>query len=208
MSQFIETIKIKDGYVYQLPYHQARFDKTRQAFFHNASLPTIDLANYISSPSPTGLYRCRILYGPEIVSVEYLPYQIKPIKSLRVITTEMLDYPLPEKFNYHYKYANRTVLNQLFSLRGEADEILIVDNHVLKETSIANVALFKEGRWLTPEAPLLKGTKRAYLLEMGKLLPSPIHLEEIFSYQYIMIFNAMIDWQEIVIPINRETIVL
>lgn len=208
MPQFIETIKIKDGQVFHLPYHQTRFDKTRQAFFYNHSLPSIILADYILPPSTTGLYRCRILYGTKIFSIEYLPYRIKPIKTLRVVTTEMLGYQIQKDFNYHYKFADRTVLNQLFSLRGETDEILIVDNSSLKETSIANIAFLKEGRWLTPETPLLKGTKRAYLLDKGKLHPASLSLEELFSYQYMMIFNAMIDWQEIIIPINRQTILL
>ena len=86
-------------------------------------------------------------------------------------------------------------------------DVLIVRNNLLTDTSIANVALEKEGVWYTPRTPLLKGTKRALLLEQGVLTECDIPSDEISSYSHIALFNAMIDFQSLVLEINRDTVI-
>ena len=49
MCQFIETIRIEDGQVYNLSYHTARMNRTRAAFWKEAA--PIDLSGFISPPS-------------------------------------------------------------------------------------------------------------------------------------------------------------
>lgn len=49
MCQFIETIRIEDGQVYNLSYHTARMNRTRAAFWKEAA--PIDLSGFISSVS-------------------------------------------------------------------------------------------------------------------------------------------------------------
>jgi len=95
----------------------------------------------------------------------------------------------------------------LQALRGNQDDVLIVRNNLLTDTSIANVALEKEGVWYTPRTPLLKGTKRALLLEQGVLTECDIPSDEISSYSHIALFNAMIDFQSLVLEINRDTVI-
>ena len=46
MCQFIETIRIEDGQVYNLSYHTARMNRTRAAFWKEAA--PIDLSGFIS----------------------------------------------------------------------------------------------------------------------------------------------------------------
>ena len=60
-------------------------------------------------------------------------------------------------------------LNSLFQIRQDKDDILIVKNGLLTDTSIANIALYDGNDWYTPLHPLLKGTKRAELLDKGVL---------------------------------------
>ena len=86
-------------------------------------------------------------------------------------------------------------------------DVLIVRNNLLTDTSIANVALEKEGVWYTPRTPLLKGTKRALLLEQGVLTECDIPSDVISSYSPIALFNAMIDFQSLVLEINRDTVI-
>ena len=86
-------------------------------------------------------------------------------------------------------------------------DVLIVRNNLLTDTSIANVALEKEGVWYTPRTPLLKGIKRALLLERGVLTECDIPSDEISSYSHIALFNAMIDFQSLVLEINRDTVI-
>ncbi len=60
MCQFIETIRIEDGQVYNLSYHTARMNRTRAAFWKEAA--PIDLSGFISPPSLSGIWKCRIVY--------------------------------------------------------------------------------------------------------------------------------------------------
>ena len=82
----LETIKIEDGEVFNLSYHQARCDESRKALFN--STDRLDLSSLIQAP-PKGLYRCRILYDNKIHSIEYIPYMPKEIHRLKIISSDL-----------------------------------------------------------------------------------------------------------------------
>ncbi len=180
----LETIRIEEGKAKNLPYHQARFDKSRRALF-NATSP-LALQKYIDPPQ-NGLYRCRILYTDNIESVEYLSYTPKTINTLRVVTDNTLE--------YHYKYADRSALNSLLSAHPNADEIIIEQNGLLTDTTIANIAFYNGSRWLTPATPLLEGTMRANLLDQGILQTTDIRKADLHRYTHVALMNAMIGFK-------------
>lgn len=124
---------------------------------------------------------------------------MRQVQSLRLVRADTAD--------YRYKSADRSELEALYSLRGNQDDVLIVRNRLLTDTSIANVALEKGGAWYTPATPLLKGTKRAWLLEQGTLKERDIPADDVYSYSRIALFNAMIDFGALVLDINRDTII-
>jgi 4-amino-4-deoxychorismate lyase len=179
----LETIKIEDGEVSNLSYHQARCDESRKALFH--STDKLDLSSLIQAP-PKGLYRCRILYDEKIHSIEYTPYRPKEIHKLKIITSNI---------TYNYKYANREELNTLLQKQHDADEIIIEKEGYLTDTTIANIAFYDGKQWFTPEKPLLKGTMRAKLLDEGLLHTRKIKKEEITDYTHVALMNAMIGFK-------------
>jgi len=188
-KQLLETIKIEDGEVSNLSYHQARCDESRKALFN--STDTLDLSSLIQAP-PKGLYRCRILYDEKIHSIEYIPYIPKEIHTLKIISSNL---------EYDYKYANRDALNKLLQTHTDADDILIEKEGYLTDTTIANIAFYDGKQWFTPEKPLLKGTMRAKLLDEGFLHTRKIKKEEITDYTHVALMNAMIGFK-IINPIN------
>lgn len=121
-------------------------------------------------------------------------YHIKPIRSLRLVTHDTID--------YSHKSTDRSELNELYQQRGDAEDILIVKNGLITDTWYANVALLKRGQWYTPASPLLKGTKRAQLIHDGKLVEADITPDKLNDYSQISIINAMIDLGDLVIPIS------
>ena len=56
------------------------------------------------------------------------------------------------------------------------DEVVIVKNGFISDTTISNLAFFDGSEWHTPNTPLLKGTKRAELLDSGFLKEKTIKL--------------------------------
>lgn len=187
MCQFIETIRIENGKALNMGFHNYRFNKTRRDIFE-CNLP-INLADYIQPTDYTERTKCRIEYQDEVEKVEYLPYVIRPVNSLKMVTSDGLDYT--------YKSSNRQKLDELFKQKGEADDILIIKDGFLTDTSIANIALWNGSEWETPEKPLLEGTKRASLLGKGLIVPSAIRPHDLSRYSRIRLFNAMIEFGEI-----------
>ena len=187
MCQFIETIRIENGKVDNLGFHNYRFNRTRRDIFE-CTLP-VNLADYIQPGEYTERTKCRIEYQDEVEKVEYQPYTIRPVKSLKMVTSDGLDYT--------YKSSNRQKLDELFKQKGEADDILIIRDGFLTDTSIANIALWNGEQWETPEKPLLEGTMRASLLGKGLIVPAAIRPHDLSRYSRVRLFNAMIGFGEI-----------
>lgn len=198
MCLFIETLRIDNGAIHNLRYHNERFNRTRSAFW-NDSIP-MNLADYIRPPAVDGMLKCRIVYDEAVREVTYVPYVMRPVRSLRLVASDTVDYA--------YKSTDREALNHLFSQRETADEVLIVRNKLLTDTSIANIALYDGANWFTPATPLLRGTRRAALLDEHALMEREISLEQLFDYSYIALFNAMIDFGKIILPVNRVSFMI
>lgn len=198
MCLFIETIRIEDGKVYNLDYHIERFDRTRAIFWKDSA--PIDLRALISPQSLAGVYKCRVVYGKEIEEITYVPYQMRDVSSLRLVVADTVDYT--------YKSTNRENLNALYAQRKTADDVLIVKDGCLTDTSICNVALYDGKMWCTPSHPLLRGTKRAELLDKKIIVEKDIPQAHLGKYSKIMLFNAMIDWGCIILPVDDKHLIL
>jgi len=182
----LETIKVEDGVLYNLPYHQARLERSHQALYPYAK--PIRLQTLLDNPPSKGLFRCRVLYGATVEGVEYLPYQAKEIQRLTIV---------PSSLEYHHKYANRDALNSLKASQPQADEIIIEKEGYLTDTTISNIAFFDGSHWYTPHQPLLRGTMREQLLDKGFLLPKAIQTSDISHYTHVALINAMLGFKVI-----------
>jgi len=181
----LETIRCEEGLPLHLPYHQKRLDDSLQSLSINTGY---DLKTLITPPV-RGVFRCRFLYDSEHYSIDFIPYVPKKISSLKLIHADHLEYPL--------KYSNRDTLNALFEQRGDCDDVLIVKNGLLTDTTIANIALFIDGRWFTPKSPLLRGTTRERLIEEGLLIPAPLTPSDISKATQIKVLNALVGMIEV-----------
>jgi len=180
----LETIKVEDGEIYNLPYHQKRFEESRQALF--GINKNMDLSAYMTDRPARGLYRCRIIYNKEIHTIEYFPYIPKKISSLKIV---------PADIDYAYKYVCRDTFNTLLKENSEVDEIIIEKGGLLTDTTISNIAFYDGETWFTPKTPLLKGTMRAKLIEKHFLKTRDIAKEELSGYTQVALINAMIGFK-------------
>ncbi len=99
--------------------------------------------------------------------------------------------------HYPLKYTHRNELNALFEHRDICDDVLIVKDGILKDTTIANIALFIDGQWLTPQTPLLYGTTRERLIDEGFLIPAVLTPDHLSLAQKVAVMNAMVGFVEI-----------
>lgn len=181
----LETIRCERGEALHLPYHQKRLEKSSQLLGIHQKY---DLQTLIVPPD-NELYRCRFLYDANGYTIEYHPYTPKKMRSLKLLTCDTLKYPL--------KYSEREQLTTLFEQREDCDDVLIVKNNHLTDTTIANIALFIEGKWLTPESPLLEGTTRERLLDEKFLTIAPLRADDIAKASKVAVMNAMVGFLEV-----------
>ncbi|MEQ8702893.1 MAG: aminotransferase class IV [Phaeodactylibacter sp.] len=195
--QLLETICCQDGQLHGLPFHQERVARSARALgFSN--YPDLQSVQVPASAS-IGRQKCRVLYREQIEAVAFTPYTIRPVHQLALVEADHIDYAC--------KYANRGALDEAFAQRGTADDILLVRKGYLTDTYYANIALWDGERWLTPASPLLKGTRRARLMANGSLHPAQLHVRDLYQFEQIALFNAMMDLGEgPIIPVLHSTI--
>lgn len=188
MCQLLETIKCNNGKLFNLAFHQARFDVARKNFF--ALSEKICLRDQIEIPAncKKGLFRCRVIYSEKIEKIEFLPHKFREIKSLKLIEDNEID--------YRFKYSNRERLDELFEKRGNCDDILIVKNGLITDSFTANPVFFDGKRWWTPDTPLLPGTQRARLIEEKKLSICRITVNNLSKYKKVGLINAMQNFED------------
>ncbi|MDK9693272.1 MAG: aminotransferase class IV family protein [Sulfurimonas sp.] len=182
-NTFFETIKAHKGGVFNLSYHQARYESVLNHF----GVDVVQNLGDLIIPPQNGLYRCRLVYDVYgFVETSYHPYQKREINSLKILHDDTIEYAI--------KYTNRERLDALFAQRGEGDDVLIIKNGLVTDTSIANIAFFDGKRWLTPVLPLLHGTTRQRLLDERKIFEEEIRIEDLKRFSQVALMNAMIDF--------------
>lgn len=143
----------------------------------------------------TGTTKCRISYAEQVIKVEYEPYQLRDISSLKLMQADDI--------NYEHKAADRSELSKLFSNRGRCDDILMIKDGLLTDTYYGNIALKKNGTWYTPRQPMLAGTMRARLLSKNRLKTKNIAVDQLVHYESLAVFNAMIPMGKIEVKIDQ-----
>lgn len=178
---YFESIRVADGKVFHLDYHQRRVERISAVQLQEA-------VDRVSLPQK-GLYKLRISYTPTaILRTDTQAYTPKDIDSLKGVYDDHIDYSL--------KSEDRSALNRLHRLRESCDDVLIIKNGRVTDTSYCNI-LFSDGaKWITPDTPLLEGTCRARLIEEGKVGVEEIRITDLHAFKYYMLVNAMLDFDE------------
>lgn len=196
MFPFVETLRIERGQVCNLEYHQRRMAATMGHFFPEATVPK--LADELASrrwPSDR-VWKVHVEYdGRGIGMVKADEYHMRTIRKLRLVGCDDID--------YEYKSADRSRLMALAAERGDADEIVIVRQGLITDTSYSNIVLYDGRRWVTPRHPLLRGTMRQSLLDQGLLEERDIRASEWPGYQRASLINAMMPLGRCVVAIGR-----
>ncbi|MDA3901349.1 MAG: aminotransferase class IV [Spirochaetes bacterium] len=191
-----EAIKLKDGVLFNMHYHNQRCNMARFELF--GAQNGLNLEDYITlSPGfCQGLYKVRITYTSEVESVEIEPYEHKPVRSLKIVECAHI--------SYRYKYRDRTLINELFAQRGDCDDIMIIVNGIISDASSSNLVFNEFGsRLIIPETAMLRGTKTSFLLEQGLAIEEKLTPADLKRFSEVHLVNAMVDLYEKVVPIEN-----
>ena len=194
MCLLFESIKLQDGQFVRLPYHQKRVNKAFAALFPDDEPISLfeTLSRHILPAN--GVYKCRVVYDDIVQSVEFTPYVRREIRSLKLVETTVE--------SCEYKLEERSAFKTAFDQRGDCDDVILVKNGLLSDTSYSNIALFDGQEWHTPRVPLLYGTNRAQLLADGQLIEKDIAVADLKKYSQIALFNAMVEFGDVVLDVD------
>ena len=178
---FIETVKIVSSVVQQARRHEERM--------RECGLLSVDFdlqRLQVPAEFAEGVVKCSI--------VNYLPYSSRPIRRLKLVECDDID--------YSRKYADRRALEALREKRGECDDVLIVKNGFVTDTSYSNIVFFDGSDYFTPNTYLLNGCKRRELLESGRIKQRRITASGTRDFLCAYMINAMLDLEDNPFPIE------
>ncbi|QIM64835.1 aminotransferase class IV family protein [Frederiksenia canicola] len=182
MCQFplFETLAVIDGQFQRLNYHQQRVNLAFEHFFKSETI--LDLTKItIPTAFKSGFFRCRIDYSAIAFDIKFYAYTPRKMTRFQCVYTEDLD--------YQFKYSDRKRLD--FAKDLQIDEVIIINNGFVSDCTIGNLLFLKNEKWYSPQHYLLKGTQLTYLLDQQKVELMPIHIDDLFGYEKIMVINAL-----------------
>lgn len=195
MSQFIESIKVEDQEIFLLELHQKRVNQT---FSHFGKEGSIDLAKIYKNleHDEDGLFKLRISYDlDKRVRTQMIPYAIPEIQDFQLVENN--------SFDYSFKFEDRKELDKM-KMKSKAEEIIIVKNNHITDTSFSNLLFLKGKDWFTPNSYLLNGVQRQHLLKNKKIKEAEITLQNIKQFSHFQLINALNDFDDMFIyPIDR-----
>lgn len=183
MSQFIESIRCYNGHLCLLEKHQKRIDQTfTQWGSGRNSLCLERILGDVELPQ-RGEYKIRVIYDMDgNFAIEFYLYKRTMIQDFELVDGSYI--------NYAFKYYDRYFFEKLKS-EAEAEEIIILRNNKLTDSSFSNMIFNKKGLWFTPKTYLLNGVQRQCLLESRQVQELEIGVDNLFQFSEFKMINAM-----------------
>ena len=188
MYQFIETICYREGCFQRIELHNERCNLTRNHFFGIQHPLRLESILKIPNDLTGEIVKCTVTYGIDIEHVEYLKYQMRLVKSLQMVYDDSIEYA--------YKFADRSKLVDLHQFRGQCDDILIIKNGLITDTSYANAIFKRNNIWYSQQRPLLFGTRLQSYIKEGRVTPALLRPKNLPLFTEVRIINAMISIED------------
>ncbi|MDR2121817.1 MAG: aminotransferase class IV [Flavobacteriaceae bacterium] len=182
MFRLFETILVKNKSFQNIQYHNQRLNDSRKKWWNISEVYFLEKNIEIPANLEQELYRCRVTYDADIHKVEFIPYKPSVITTLQLV--------ICNDINYEYKFENREIFRKL-KKDVDKDDILIIKNGLITDTSIANIVFRKGQSWFTPRVPLLGGTQRQKLLQEKRIQLLDISPENLDYFEAFKLINAL-----------------
>lgn len=195
MSQFIESIKIEDRNIFLTELHQKRVNNTFSHFGKDGSIDLMKIFENLEHDED-GLFKLKITYDlNKNYRTQMIPYAISEIDDFQLVENN--------SFDYSFKFEDRKEFEKM-KAKAKAEEIIIVKNNHITDTSFSNI-LFRKGKeWFTPSTFLLNGVQRQHLLKSKKIKEAEITLQNLKEYSHFQLINAMNDFDDMFIyPLSK-----
>jgi 4-amino-4-deoxychorismate lyase len=193
MSQFIESIKIENQKIFNLALHQKRVNEIFKNFGKKNYLDLDKLFKDLEHDED-GLYKLRIVYDLNSkFTLNLIPYAYSEITQISLVENNTL--------SYSFKFEDRKIFETMKN-KAKSEEIIIVKNNHITDSSYANLLFLKDKKWFTPTTYLLNGVQRQNLLNAKKVKETEINLQNLKEFSHFQLINVMLDFNEIIYPLE------
>lgn len=183
--RFIETVRIENGIMCNCDFHDARIAATFSKYFPLKAAFTLNDIKADLNPE-TGRCKLRVSYSGDDRNLSIEKYTVREIRS--AVAVECSD------AEYSFKYEDRSLFSSLSN--DNYDEIIVLKNGLVTDSSFSNLVFYDSGKWFTPETFLLNGTMRQKLLADNIIREKKIAADDIKKYEKISFINSMLDLGE------------
>jgi len=195
----LETLLWQPGTGFRnLKYHLQRLSASAEFFGIPVDIPRIRQQMIDAVAAQVRSLRVRCLVDSQgCLTCQLIPYQRMPLTrpvrlALAPESIKSEDIWLRHKTDQRQRYTDL-----LKGCAANVDDVLLYnERHEITETSIANVVLRKNGRWVTPplSCGLLPGTMRQRLLDEGKIAEEVLTLDDLKNAE-IYLINSLRGWR-------------
>ncbi|AMO25430.1 hypothetical protein UC35_13045 [Ramlibacter tataouinensis] len=197
--ELVETLRLDESRYWLLPEHQARLQASAAHFgFPFDCAAATGALDAVAQEHPAGLWRVRLT----LARSGKLTAHAQPLEAtLEPVVFAVCPLPL-ETAGFDSDFiCHKTTRRDHYDARlrtdsGLFDTLLMNEREELTEFTRGNLAIRKDGVWLTPPdgVGLLPGTYRARLLAGGTLVQKSLRLEDLADADEIAFFNGLRGW--------------
>lgn len=187
MCLLFESIKIENKEIINSDYHKERMIKSVKETFNIERSFNFDILQPKLDALGTDTYKLKIIYNEDIIEHSIEKYEKRKINTLKLVKVDTSNF-------YSFKFFDRSEINKLYKLRSGRDDILMVNNRDILDSSIANIIFYNGFEWHTPTTFLLNGTKRQYLINNQIIKERNISIDDFKKYKSFQLINAMLDF--------------
>jgi len=185
---FFESICVFDGNILYPTQHEVRYKRTYINTYGKKPMRPLLEKDCLPLSFPKGKLKLKIAYNAVNKICEFAPYDYRPIQRLQCVEAPYL--------NYKHKYTDRKALDTLLQYQGKADDVLILQDGWVRDSSYTNICFWDGIKWFTPATPLLEGTVRQRLLDEKKIFAVPIHTNDFQNYTGFKLINALRSFEQ------------
>ena len=186
MFPLFESICVENYQIKLSEFHQKRMDNSYLKLFNVKNKWSIKKIFESLKIESKNKYKLRINYSQSKYSISLNKYFKKKIRSLQCL--ELNDY------SYDLKYTDRSIIDKNYKLKSLSDDILIIKNGLVTDSSYCNIVFFDGLSWVTPKYPLLKGVQRNFLLKNKIIFKKKIKVSDISKYKSFVLINSMTEF--------------
>lgn len=174
---------VENGKILNLEEHQIRIESTFKKYYPEYQAHQLQSINLSKLDTSNERQKLKLLYNHS--TFQFLLSQIEKISFSKFYLIHL------SYFQYNYKYSDRLIFKNLKQQLVSDEEIIMVINNEITDTSFSNLCFYDGSGWFTPSKTLLNGTMRSHLIKEKIIATNKIQVDDLVKFSKFKMINAL-----------------